>query len=133
MSIHESVQLVLQAAALSKGGEVFTLDMGEPMRIIDLATEIIRLSGQNTDEIEIRIVGPRPGEKVVEDLLDPGESPRPSPHPDIVVSRPVPPERDTLLRVVRDLRDFAARGRDEELAGRMRSLAGEGLSRVGIS
>lgn len=81
MSIEEAVQLVLQAAALAdtrSGGEVFMLDMGEPVQIYDLAERMIRLSGRKPGtDIEIRITGVRPGEKLAEELmaLDERESP----------------------------------------------------------
>ena len=90
MSIQEAVELVLQAASMSHGGEVFTLDMGEPVNILDLARRVIRLSGQVPNkDIEITIVGPRPGEKVTEDIADETDELMPSVHPAIRVSRPV--------------------------------------------
>jgi len=69
MTIIEAVQLVIQAGALAQGGEVFILDMGEPIKIIDLAKDLIALSGYKEDEIEIIFTGLRPGEKMHEELL----------------------------------------------------------------
>ena len=67
MTIPEAVQLVLQSAALGDQGEVFVLDMGEPVRVFDLATDLIRLSGLEPDvDIEVRFTGVRPGEKLFE-------------------------------------------------------------------
>ena len=70
MTIPEASQLVLQAGAMAKGGEVFVLDMGKPVRIYDLAKDLIKLSGFIPDkDIEIKITGLRPGEKLFEELL----------------------------------------------------------------
>jgi FlaA1/EpsC-like NDP-sugar epimerase len=131
MSVQEAVQLVLQAAALSRGGEVFTLDMGEPVNIRALAERLIRLSGRVPNrDVEISIVGPRPGEKLMEDVLDPDEQPAPSDHPSITVSRPAPPDRGALRAAIRDLERLALDGRGEELAGRMKAFTREGLMSV---
>jgi len=73
MTIPEAVQLVLQAAVLGKGEEVFILDMGEPVTIVDLAKDLIRLSGLSEDNIEITYIGCRPGEKLYEELFAEGE------------------------------------------------------------
>jgi FlaA1/EpsC-like NDP-sugar epimerase len=125
MSIEEAVQLVLQAAALAEEGEVFTLDMGEPVGIHDLARRVIRLSGHVPDkDIPIVFVGARPGEKLHEEVVDPGEEPLPSDHPGIVVARPPVPDRAALRRSLRELELLAVEGRPEDLAARIKSLAG---------
>ena len=85
MSIPEAVQLVLQAAALSVGDEIFMLEMGEPVRIIDLAKRMIRLAGYRPGaDVEVRVTGVRPGEKLAEELRTPAEAPLPTAHSSIV-------------------------------------------------
>jgi FlaA1/EpsC-like NDP-sugar epimerase len=123
MSVREAVQLVLQAAALSGGGEVFTLSMGEPITIIDLAKRVIRLSGRIPDkDVMISIVGARPGEKLVEEIADDSEEFVPSAHPSISVSRPTPPNPGQLRRSLRELETLALHGQAEELSDRMKAL-----------
>ncbi|NOU39973.1 MAG: polysaccharide biosynthesis protein [Methylotenera sp.] len=80
MSIPEAAQLVMQAGLMGKGGEIFVLDMGEPVKIADLAMDMIRLSGLELDEIKIEYVGLRPGEKLYEELLADDEHTMPTPH-----------------------------------------------------
>jgi len=129
MSIHESVQLVLQAAALSRGGEVFTLEMGEPVNILDLAHKVIRLSGRVPGrDVDITITGRRPGEKVVEDVLDPDESPTSTAHPAIICSRPPRPQGGALEGAVRELDGLAGSGHYEELGERLKVLASHRLA-----
>jgi FlaA1/EpsC-like NDP-sugar epimerase len=88
MTIPEAVQLVLQAAALGDHGEVFVLDMGEPVRVLDLARDLIRLSGaeEHTD-IEVQFTGLRPGEKLFEELFFSEEDAEPTLHPKILRAR----------------------------------------------
>lgn len=87
MSIPEAAQLVLQAGLMGQGGEIFVLDMGEPVRIADLAKLMIRLSGKSEDEIRIEYTGLRPGEKLYEELLTDTETTLPTPHPKLRVAR----------------------------------------------
>ena len=85
MTIPEAVQLVLQAGAIGKGGEVFVLDMGEPVKILDLATDLIRLSGLEVgSDIEIRFTGTRPGEKLYEELFFDSENALATDHPKVL-------------------------------------------------
>lgn len=87
MSIPEAAQLVLQAGTMGLGGEVFVLDMGEPVKIVDLANDMIRLSEPTDNEIKVVFTGLRPGEKLFEELLLDDEHTRPTPHPKLRVAK----------------------------------------------
>jgi len=110
MTIPEASQLVLKAGTLAKNGEIFVLDMGQPVRILDLARDMIRLSGFRDGEIEIRFIGLRPGEKLFEELLVDRDHVIPTPVEKVFVSRP-------------ELRDFA---RFEAQLDALRALASGG-------
>lgn len=100
MTIPEAVELVLQAGALGKGGEVFVLDMGEPVKIVDLATDLIRLSGLEVGtDIEIRFSGTRPGEKLYEELFFGSEQAEATTHSKVLRARSaiVPMDVDRLV------------------------------------
>jgi FlaA1/EpsC-like NDP-sugar epimerase len=87
MSIPEASQLVLQAGCMGLGGEIFVLDMGEPVKIVDLARDMIRLSELSENEIRIVYTGLRPGEKLFEELLADDEHTRPTPHPKLRIAK----------------------------------------------
>jgi FlaA1/EpsC-like NDP-sugar epimerase len=87
MSIPEAVQLVLQAGLISDGGEIVVLDMGEPVKIADLARDMIRLSGFGENDIKITYTGLRPGEKLYEEVLAADENSLPTPHPKLRIAR----------------------------------------------
>ncbi len=106
MSIPEAAQLVLQAAAMGQGGEIFVLDMGRPVRIVDLARDLIRLSGFTEEQVTIAFSGLRPGEKLYEELLADGETTRPTPHPKLRIAR----ARNVDDAAFRELQDWL-RGR----------------------
>jgi len=111
MTIPEACQLVLQAAAMGKGGELFILDMGEPVRIVDLARDLIRLSGLAPDhDVEIRFTGLRPGEKLFEQLSLDEEQALKTQHPRIFIGKVKAPNFLWVNRLVDDLGELAAEG-----------------------
>jgi FlaA1/EpsC-like NDP-sugar epimerase len=87
MSIPEAAQLVLQAGCMGQGGEIFVLDMGQPVKIVDLARDMIRLSGLSEAGVRIEFTGLRPGEKLYEELLADGEQTLPTHHPKVRIAR----------------------------------------------
>lgn len=105
MSIHEAVELVIQAGSMAQGGEVFLLDMGEPVKIVDLAEKMIALSGKK-GQINIAVTGLRPGEKLYEELLIGSENAKPTDHPKIMkATEPLDSEKSLqeLLDIVEGL------------------------------
>jgi FlaA1/EpsC-like NDP-sugar epimerase len=125
MTIDEAVQLVLQAGAISEGGEIFVLDMGERVRIIDLARRLIRLAGLVPDrDIEIVEVGARPGERLTETLsIDPLQ---PSSHPKISLAQAGIPGPVTMLDSVLQLASLADEGDNESIVSLLNGLAKQG-------
>jgi FlaA1/EpsC-like NDP-sugar epimerase len=120
MTIPEASQLVMQAACIGKGGEIFVLDMGEPVRILSLAEELIRLSGLVPyKDIDITFTGLKPGEKLFEELLIDGEGIKPTAHRKIRVMAPV--EID-LKKVAEDLSELFALARASNISGLLESL-----------
>jgi len=87
MSIPEAAQLVLQAGMMAQGGDIYVLDMGEPVKIVELARTMIRLSGLSEDDISITFSGLRPGEKLYEEVLAEGEHTLPTPHPKLRIAQ----------------------------------------------
>lgn len=108
MTIPEASQLVLQAGAMGRGGEIFELDMGEPVKIVDLARDMIRLSGLDPDEVEVVFTGVRKGEKLFEELYLADEETLPTPHPKVRVGRHRPHPLAEVCRLLEDLRGLAA-------------------------
>jgi FlaA1/EpsC-like NDP-sugar epimerase len=129
MTIPEAVQLVLQSAALATGGEIFVLDMGEPVRIMDLASRLIRLSGLVPGrDIMVDITGMRPGEKL-EEVLSSGPL-APSSHPKINKASIGHPDDAVLTEEVRVLRELANSGERAEVAAAVHRLARASGERV---
>jgi len=132
MSIHEAVELVIQAGSLAAGGEVFLLDMGEPVRIVDLARNMIRLAGQSVrneanpeGDIEIVMTGLRPGEKLYEELLIASSNAEGSSHPKIMKAAEPGLEAQALADLITALRAAIADGDAVAVRSMLMRVAGE--------
>ena len=126
MTIPEASQLVLQAASMGKGGEIFVLDMGEPVKIVDLARELITLSGfRPGEDIEITFTGLRPGEKLFEELSIKGEDMQETRHPKIGIWKNIPMDRDHLRAEIAELVALAKIGEHDAIAAKIKELVPE--------
>ncbi|GAB3898135.1 nucleoside-diphosphate sugar epimerase/dehydratase [Larkinella knui] len=129
MTIPESCQLVLEAGAMGHGGEVFVFDMGEPVRIVDLARKMIRLSREQAgQEIKIVFTGLRPGEKLSEELLHAHERTLPTHHPKIVIARVAAPHLEEIRFCLEQLRYQLAEGNDRALVSSIKRIIPEFIS-----
>ncbi|HWG55310.1 MAG TPA: polysaccharide biosynthesis protein, partial [Gaiellaceae bacterium] len=132
MTIPEAVQLVVQAGAIGGAGQVFVLDMGEPVRILDLAHQMIRLSGKEPErDIAIEIVGARPGEKLHEELWTEDEQVAPSEHPAILRVSRHGIDEGWLDAELRELERLVAEGDTLGLVGRLAAMVREPKRRNG--
>lgn len=104
MTVSEAVSLVLQAGLLAKGGEIFVLDMGQPVKIYDLAVNLIRMKGYVPErDIKIEIVGLRPGEKLYEELLMAEEGLESTPNDLIFIGKPIDIDSKRFLKQLNEL------------------------------
>jgi len=132
MSSAEATQLLLQAGLQGKGGEILTLDMGEPVRIVDLARDMIRLYGADPDRVPIVFTGLRPGEKLYEEPLASEEATKPTTHPKLHIAQARPANRDAVGQMVAWCeRDRVAD--DGEVRARMRAWIPEYAPVAGAS
>jgi FlaA1/EpsC-like NDP-sugar epimerase len=126
MTIPEAVQLIIRSGELATGGEVFVLEMGDPVKIADLARNMIRLAGYEPDvDIAVEIVGPRPGEKLHEELFNPGERPQPTPAEKIVCATRAPLDPDWVEGAFVRIEEIVYNGDAAALAGAVAELSAE--------
>jgi FlaA1/EpsC-like NDP-sugar epimerase len=132
MTIPEAVQLVLQAGAQGRGGELFVLDMGEPVKIVDLARDMIRLSGlEEGTDIEIKFSGIRPGEKLYEEMFFNHEIAEPTEHPKVLRSRNGMSPSGTDLSIGELIDAALGEASDEWLRGTLKMLVPDFVDRPG--
>jgi FlaA1/EpsC-like NDP-sugar epimerase len=122
MTIPEASQLVLQASAMGTGGEIFVLEMGEQVKIIDLVYDLLRLSGVSESNIEIKFTGMRPGEKLYEELYTSDEETMNTPHPKLRVAKHRPIDSNELRQMLEELRSLPGRS-DDDIRDRLCSMA----------
>jgi FlaA1/EpsC-like NDP-sugar epimerase len=129
MTIPEACQLVLEAATMGRGGEIYVFDMGDPIKIADLAKQMIQLSGLRLGtDLHIKYTGLRPGEKLYEELLANEENSLPTHHPKIMVSKVRPNSFDETSSAVAELKDALSSGDDYRLVALLKKFIPEYLS-----
>jgi FlaA1/EpsC-like NDP-sugar epimerase len=132
MTIPEACQLVIEAGSMGKGGEIFVFDMGKPMKIIDLAEKMIKLSGLRIDkDIKIKVTGLRPGEKMYEELLSNEENTIPTHHPKILIAKMRDTLPDVLLKI-NTLIDLYDKQDNDSIVKLMKDIVPEFLSNNSI-
>lgn len=126
MTIPEACQLVLEAGAMGKGGEIFIFDMGEPVKIIDLAKKMIRLAGYTPDkDIEIKIIGLRPGEKLYEELLNDTSKTLSTHNEQILIAQDICDDHEVVKIAISDLLYFFEQISNEEIVFKMKKIVPE--------
>jgi len=127
MLIPEAAQLIMQAAAIGEGGNVFLLEMGKPVKIVDLARKMIQIAGYVPDQdIEIKFTGIRPGEKLKEELINPDETPVPTFHKKIKILKRETPEVPDFEAQLDALYRIAKNGNPDEIIKTLWSLGAGG-------
>jgi FlaA1/EpsC-like NDP-sugar epimerase len=126
MTIPEACELVLEAATMGEGGEVFVFDMGESVKIVNLAKKMITLSGLRVDrDIEIKYTGLRPGEKLYEELLNNDENSLPTHHPKILIAKVNTPTYAFMEIQVAEMLQLLADGGNNELVAKIKQVIPE--------
>jgi FlaA1/EpsC-like NDP-sugar epimerase len=129
MTISEACQLVLQAGTMGNGGEIFVFDMGKPIKILDMAERMIRLSGLKPyEDIDIEITGLRPGEKLYEELLNDTSTSLPTYHPKIMVSKVPTVEYNLITSRIQEIVSLSEFGKRKEIVKKLKDLIPEFLS-----
>ncbi len=129
MTIPEACELVLEAAIMGKGGEVFVFDMGEPVRIVDLARKMITLSGLQVEkDIKLNFSGLRPGEKLYEELLNNNENTLPTHHPKILIAKVNTPSFAFMEVQINDMQTILDMGTNTHLVAKIKEIIPEYLS-----
>jgi FlaA1/EpsC-like NDP-sugar epimerase len=129
MTISEACQLVLQAGTMGNGGEIYVFDMGKPIKILDMAERMIRLSGLKPyEDIDIKITGLRPGEKLFEELLGDTATSLPTYHPKIMVSKVPTGDFNLISKKIQNIITAASDGKEKHVVKELKALIPEFLS-----
>ncbi|TNE79985.1 MAG: polysaccharide biosynthesis protein [Bacteroidetes bacterium] len=133
MTIPEACQLVLEAGNMAQGGEIYLFDMGMPVKIVDLAKKMIKLSGLSLGkDIQIEYIGLRPGEKIKEELLSDTENTIPTHHPKITIGKIKPFDYEVVSEVILELISLLADEQNEEIVRKMKQIVPEFISNNSI-
>ena len=129
MTIPEACELVLEAGTMGKGGEIFVFDMGESVKIIDLAKKMIMLSGLEKDDIEIKITGLRPGEKLFEELLSDSENTLPTHHSKILIGKVKEYDFTKVHPIIQQLIELGVSQKNDDIVKKMKDILPEFISK----